>query len=42
MPLHRREVIGLAIAAVICRFGYGLHTRYLQRRALFTAKTGGV
>jgi hypothetical protein len=36
------EVIALAIAAVVCWIGYGWHTRHLQRRALFTAKTGRV
>ena len=33
------EVIGLAIAAVICWIGYGWHTRYLQRRAVFDRST---
>jgi hypothetical protein len=36
------EVVGLAVAALLCWIGYGWHTRYLQRRALFTAKTGRV
>jgi len=31
-----QEVIGLAIASLVCWIGYGWHTRYLQRRAVFT------
>jgi hypothetical protein len=30
------EVIGLAIGAVVCWLGYGWHSRYLQRRAVFS------
>jgi hypothetical protein len=29
------EVIGLSIGAVLCWLGYGWHSRYLQRRAVF-------
>jgi anti-sigma factor RsiW len=34
------EVIGLSIAAVAGSIGYGWHTRYLQRRAVFTTSPG--
>lgn len=30
------EVIWLSIGAVVCWIGYGWHTRYLQRRAVFS------
>ena len=30
------EVIGLSIGAAVCWLGYGWHSRYLQRRAVFS------